>query len=67
MSLTGPAPEGKKFFCPKCGALYSVTRGQTSNKEASAVKCVVCSETMDQPESGEIIPVYTLIHRPEES
>jgi hypothetical protein len=66
MPLTGPAPEGKKFFCPKCGALYSVSRPQAPKKEASPVKCVVCSETMDQSESGET-PVYTLIHRPEES
>jgi predicted Zn finger-like uncharacterized protein len=66
MPLTGPVPEGKKFFCPKCGALYSVTRAQVPNRETSPVKCVVCSEIMNQSLSGEI-PVYTLIHRPEEA
>jgi predicted Zn finger-like uncharacterized protein len=66
MPLTGPAPEGKKLFCPKCGALYSVTRAPVPRKEAGLVKCVVCSEIMTQAESGEI-PVYTLIHRPEEA
>jgi len=25
MPLTGPIPEGQSFFCPRCGALYSVT------------------------------------------
>ena len=25
MPLTGPIPEGHSFFCPSCGALYSVT------------------------------------------
>jgi len=25
MPLTGPIPEGRSFFCPRCGALYSVT------------------------------------------
>jgi hypothetical protein len=25
MPLTGAIPEGRSFFCPHCGALYSVT------------------------------------------
>ena len=25
MPLMGPIPEGRTFFCPHCGALYSVT------------------------------------------
>jgi transcription elongation factor Elf1 len=66
MPLAGPAPEGNKFFCPTCGALYSVTRTQASKKETSAVKCVVCSRIMDHSESPDI-SVYTLIHRPEDA
>jgi len=66
MPLAEPAPEGTKFFCPMCGALYSVTRTQVSKKEVGAVKCVVCSRIMDHSKSTEI-PVYTLIHRPEDA
>jgi predicted RNA-binding Zn-ribbon protein involved in translation (DUF1610 family) len=66
MPLAGPAPEGRKFFCPKCGALYSVIRTQASKKEASAVKCVVCSRIMGHSELPDI-SVYTLIHRPEDA
>ena len=66
MPLAGPAPEGDKFFCPTCGALYSVTRTQASKKEVGRVKCVVCSQIMDQSESSEIA-VYTLIHRPDDA
>jgi len=33
MPLTEPTPEGVKFFCPTCGALYSVTRTQAPKKE----------------------------------
>jgi ferredoxin len=30
MPLTGPIPEGGTFFCPHCGALYSVTYSRLS-------------------------------------
>jgi hypothetical protein len=30
MPLTGPIPEGRTFFCPHCGALYSVTYSRLS-------------------------------------
>jgi hypothetical protein len=33
MPLTGPLPEGRTFFCPNCGALYSVTHSQLSKSE----------------------------------
>jgi hypothetical protein len=32
MPLTGPIPEGRSFFCPHCGALYSVTHSGHSNR-----------------------------------
>ena len=28
MPLMGPIPEGRTFFCPHCGALYSVTHSR---------------------------------------
>jgi hypothetical protein len=34
MPLAGPISEGEKFFCPKCGALYSVTRTQAAKKRS---------------------------------
>ena len=35
MPLTGAIPEGPSFFCPHCGALYSVTRSRHSTKESN--------------------------------
>jgi hypothetical protein len=70
MPLTGPVSEGKKFFCPSCGALYSVTYKQAarreSGKESSIAKCVVCLKVMNETDSTSV-PVYTLIHRPEDA
>jgi transcription elongation factor Elf1 len=74
MPLTGPVSEGKKFFCPSCGALYSVTYTQAakrqsreeSGKERSVAKCVVCLKVMSETDSASV-PVYTLIHRPEDA
>jgi uncharacterized protein (DUF983 family) len=56
MPLTGPVSEGRKFFCPSCGALYS----------SNVAKCVVCLKVMSQTDSTSV-PVYTLIHRPEDA
>ena len=36
MPLMGPIPEGKTFFCPHCGALYSVTDSFTVSSEGLA-------------------------------
>jgi hypothetical protein len=66
MPLAGPAPEGRKFFCPKCGALYSVTDMPATKAEAGIVKCVVCLQVMDGSASTGV-PVYKLIHRPEDA
>ena len=46
MPLTGPVSEGKKFFCPACGALYSVTYKAGAKKETVIAKCVVCLKVM---------------------
>jgi hypothetical protein len=47
--LSEPIPEGGTFFCPQCGALYSVRRPRPSPKRDSNIaQCVVCRQTMDQ-------------------
>ncbi len=35
MPLTGPIPEGGTFFCPHCGALYSVTYSRLSKGDSN--------------------------------
>jgi hypothetical protein len=35
MPLTGPIPEGGTFFCPHCGALYSVTYLRLSKSDSN--------------------------------
>jgi len=65
MPLVGPIPEGKSFFCPHCGALYSVTDSQ-SPKDSGIAKCVVCFHTMDAGDSARSL-IYKLVHRPEDA
>jgi hypothetical protein len=70
MPLTGPVTQGKKLFCPTCGALYSVTYKpgvkKEGGKEPVIAKCVVCMKVMHESE-GPNAPVYELIHRPEDA
>ena len=66
MPLTGPVSEGRKFFCPSCGALYSITYKQGAQKESNVAKCVVCLKVMSETDSTSV-PVYTLIRRPEDA
>ena len=47
MPLIGPIPEGGTFFCPHCGALYSVTHSRLSKSDSNIAKCVVCLQIMD--------------------
>ena len=65
MPLMGPIPEGKTFFCPHCGALYSMTVSQVPN-ESDVAKCVVCLQTMDAGASAKL-SIYKLVHRPEDA
>jgi predicted Zn finger-like uncharacterized protein len=65
MPLVGPIPEGKSFFCPHCGALYSVTDSQFP-KDSNIAKCVVCFHTMDAGYSAKPL-IYKLVHRPEDA
>ncbi len=66
MPLTGPVPEGGTFFCPHCGAMYSVTHSRLPKRDSNIAKCVVCKQTMDERDSSKV-PVYKLIHRPEDA
>ena len=66
MPLTGSIPDGGTFFCPHCGALYSVTHPRLSKVDSNIAKCVVCLQTMDTWDSAEI-RIYKLIQRPEDA
>jgi transcription elongation factor Elf1 len=71
MPLVGPIPEGRPFFCPRCGALYAVTyprRGKSTDigNDDNAAKCVVCGQTMATWSSTDI-PTFKLVHRPEDA
>src|SRR5690242_18889244 len=66
MPVTGPISTGGTFFCPHCGALYSVTHPRLPRSETNVAKCVVCGQTMDKWESIKV-PSYKLIHRPEDA
>ena len=71
MPLIGPIPEGRPFFCPRCGALYAVTHSrrwksvETSDDHNSA-KCVVCGQTMATWDTTDV-PTFKLVHRPEDT
>jgi predicted Zn finger-like uncharacterized protein len=64
--LLGPVPEGGTFFCPHCGAMYSVTPSRLPRADRNIANCVVCGQTMDERDSSKV-PVYKLIHRPEDA
>jgi hypothetical protein len=58
MPLTGPIPQG--------GAMYSVTLSRLPKSDSNIANCVVCGQTMDERDSNKV-PVYKLIHRPEDA
>jgi predicted Zn finger-like uncharacterized protein len=66
MPLTAPTPGGRTFFCPHCGALYSVTHSRLAKSESNVAKCVVCLQIMDKWDSTQG-PIYKLIQRPEDA
>ena len=65
MPLVEPIAEGKKLFCPRCGALYSVTRMRVPKRDNNIAKCVVCMFVLDEGDSAQH-SIYKLIHRPED-
>jgi hypothetical protein len=56
MPLHGPIPEGRAFFCPHCGALYSVTHSRRSKGDSNSARCVVCQQIMDDATPRAIDP-----------
>jgi hypothetical protein len=71
MPLTGPIPKGGTFFCPHCGALYSVTHysvthSRLSESDSNIAKCLVCLQIMDRWDSTDV-PIYKLLQRPEDA
>jgi hypothetical protein len=64
MPLTGSIAESGNFFCPHCGALYSVMRSRLS--DSNIAKCVICLHTMEEQESANV-PIYKLVQRPEDA
>jgi hypothetical protein len=66
MPLTGSIPEGRTFFCPHCGALYSLTYSRLSKSDSDIAKCVVCLQIMTSWDSTKI-PIYKLVQRPEDA
>ena len=66
MPLTGAIPEGPSFSFPHCGALYAVpTLARLSSSDSNVARCVVCGQIMDKRDSTKV-PIFKLIHRPED-
>jgi transcription elongation factor Elf1 len=66
MPPTGPVLESGSFFCPHCGALYSVTYSRLSKSDSNIAKCVVCLQIMTSWDSTKV-PIYKLVQRPEDA
>ena len=66
MPHVGPVLEGRTFFCPHCGALYSATPSLVPKSEGDAATCVVCNKVMDRSNSTKV-GSFKLIHRPEDA
>jgi transcription elongation factor Elf1 len=65
MPHIGPVLEGRSFFCPHCGALYSAKPSVVPKSEGDTAKCVVCLRVMDERDTDSV-PAFRLIQRPEE-
>jgi transcription elongation factor Elf1 len=67
MPHVAPVSEGRTYFCPRCGALYSVRPSRLSkSKNNTAAKCVVCLNNHGQLEyKGS--PIFKLVQRPEDA
>jgi hypothetical protein len=65
MPHVGPVLEGRTYFCPHCGALYSLTHSLSASDSNSAT-CVVCLEIMDKWNTTKT-PIFRLIQRPEDA
>ncbi len=66
MPHVGPVLEGRTFFCPHCGALYSERPSLVPKSEGDAARCVVCLKIMDRSDTTKVRS-FKLIHRPEDA
>jgi peptidoglycan/LPS O-acetylase OafA/YrhL len=66
MPQVRPVLEGRAFFCPHCGALYSATPSLVPKDEGDAAMCVVCLKVMDRLDISKA-KSFKLIHRPEDA
>jgi hypothetical protein len=66
MPHIGPVLEGRTFFCPHCGALYSAAPSLVPKIEGDAAKCVVCLKVMDSLDTTKV-PSFKLIQRHEDA
>jgi hypothetical protein len=58
--------EGRTFFCPHCGALYSATFPLVPEGEGKKAKCFVCLEIMNSLDRTKVSS-FKLIQRPEDA
>jgi transcription elongation factor Elf1 len=68
MPHVGPVLEGRTYFCPHCGALYSARPSRFSKVKSNTAttKCVVCLNAHGQVEYNQA-PIFRLIQRPEDN
>jgi hypothetical protein len=68
MPHVAPVWEGRTYFCPQCGALYSVkpSRLPKIKNSTATTKCVVCLNNHGQVEYNRV-PIFKLIQRPEDA
>jgi transcription elongation factor Elf1 len=66
MPHVGPVAEGRTFFCPHCGALYSVTHSRAAEGGDNTAKCVVCLKIMARWAETAQVPIFKLVHRPDD-
>jgi hypothetical protein len=65
MAQVAHVREGRTYFCPHCGALYSVRLSRLPKINAAAPKCVVCLNNHEQIEYKR--PIFKLVQRPEDA
>ena len=67
MPNVSPVWEGRTYFCPHCGSLYSLRPSRLSkSKNNITIKCVVCLNNHGQLDYRGI-PIFKLIQRPEDA
>src|SRR5258708_7723755 len=67
MPLTGPIPEGRTFFCPHCGALYSVTDTRRPKSDTENVLSVGKLWTRETQPSFQFTSLFIGLTMPNQS